>query len=114
MLLSKQRDHHRSSSEDDGTFPVSSHADSLDSGCLPARYKLANRLKPLERFLTVPRTTIIAMKVMKKRPMTTNPNFQENTLIVRASGTVLPSAVSLAFGEDWDSLTTFGAVCLAI
>ena len=55
---------------------------------VPARYKLANKLNPRGLLGSTPRKIIIATKVIKNAAIIAVPNFQENTLIFNASGTI--------------------------
>ena len=59
---------------------------------VPARYRLANRLKPRGLSDKAPRKP--RMKVMKKQVIRMTPNFQEKTFILEVSGTILSCSSS--------------------
>ena len=59
---------------------------------VPARYMLANKLKPLWSIVPTPRRAMMMMKLMKKPTITMAPNFQEKTRISRLAGTTLSSS----------------------
>jgi hypothetical protein len=61
---------------------------------VPARYRLANRLKPRGLLGRTPRKTIITANVTKKAAIIAVPNFKEKIRICNASGTILSCSLS--------------------
>lgn len=64
----------------------------MQSSRVPARYRLANKSKPLGLFFSTPRKVMTVIKVAKKNTITLIPRLQENIRLSRLFVKLLPSS----------------------